>query len=456
MVGCYRDSDLRVFYGWAFAVKAEDGRTHLFYQGTPVGDYPVEAMAYLAAVSDDGIHFEPRNTAAEAGIENPLKANDALPLSKNYSSEIATILVDKFAIPEERYKILFTDNTNLWNNDCNWRIEDYILVSPDLIHWKKKFGSCWNPYGTEPVTGAFYNPVSGKFTILSRQHWGLRRVGYTETSDWRYYTPLELCMQCDSLDAPLAEIYGMPAMEYDNWFIGFPHIFSNHSLPHVRHAKSCPGTMNCELAYSLNGHCWQRSLRTPFIPFDHPDVVKTLGQPAGMIWTLSAIRQDDGSVLLYCPLNRKEHGTDKGSTPDDQAIGIFKVRPDGFIGLETESPDKEARLATRSFIWQGGKMELNLTAKAATCALYTEDGEKVLAGFDHADCQVFSGDEVKWSPKWQGGTLDEYIGRELVLELKLTDGIVYSITYDGLPLQGSDIWRFYGRNGEKPDIRPGF
>ena len=90
--------------------------------------------------------------------------------------------------------------------------------------------------------------------------WGQRRGNY-RNGDWQTYTPLEMCLQVDSLNA-LAEIYGMSAIARENIFIGFPHIYTG--FPQLQN-KVCGGTMHVELSYSLNGRHWQRSLRTPFL-----------------------------------------------------------------------------------------------------------------------------------------------------------------------------------------------
>ena len=454
MVGYYHDSHASGFFGWSWAVKDESGLTHLFYQGYE-NLQNRERLCYLAAISDDGIDFRPRLTAAEAGIKDDF-ANAVLPTSRVHS-EIGSIIVDHLAQPEERYKMLFTDNTNLWDGACNWTIEDYVMSSPDLIHWRKIFGSSWNPYGTEPVLGCFFNPVTGKHTILSRPCWGERRVTWTETQNWHNYTPAELCLQCDPLDEPLAELYGMVGLFHDGWFIGFPHIFANN--PQVRCGKFCPGTMHFELAYSLNGHNWWRALRQPFIPFDDAGIVGQLGRPASMVWCTSApLRQADGSYLFYCSVNTHEHGSyDANLKPEDMGVCIFKLRPDGFIGLETDDPQRESRLATRSLVWRGGNGPVvNLAASRATCALYNAQDDRPLEGFSHEDCEPFSGDDTAWIPRWRGGSPEAFTGKEVVVELRFSKGRLYSIAYDGIPLVGSDSFRFNNKGGELPPCRPGF
>lgn len=450
-IGHYVDKNVNTSYGWGWAIKGLDDKIHLLYMGTrPNSDKALEHL-FLAAISDDGIHFEPRNTACEAGFANPACPNQLLP-SDNSGSEIANIVLDEHGPASERYKILYSDNTTLFED---LHVEDYILASPDLIHWRKLRNSCWNPYGTEPFLGAFYNDVAGKFTILSRPNWGQRRVGITDTSDWHYFTPLELCMQCDSLDPELAEVYGMTAIAYDGWFIGFPHIYAN--MPHTRDTKFLGGTMHCELAYSLNGHHWQRSLRTPFIDRADPAIVSQFGREAKMTYLGSALRLNDGSLLLYVATNTREHGTNPAEiAPGETGMEIFRLREDGFIALTTDNPAEESIVATRDALWQGGELTVNLQAEAATCALYShEEGEpKIISGFGHDDCVPFSGDAPRWQPQWQGGSMQQFAGKVLVLEVKFRNGTLYSLSGDAIPLMNSEHARF-ARFGILP-ARKGF
>ena len=214
VVGTFVDPNLTSPYGWCFAARGLDGKVHLLYNGilaTRTGSF---VHGFGAAVSGDGVNFVPQETGlARAEDKWPLP-NQILPPSEE-SSEIAAIVEDPVAAPNERYKMLYSDILD----SCH--IRDDVYASPDLVHWRRMEGSCWNKQGTEPIAGAFYNPRTRGFTILPRLDWGQRRVGVTETRDWKNFTPVDLCLQCDSLDAPLAEIYGMPAFEYDGWFIGF-------------------------------------------------------------------------------------------------------------------------------------------------------------------------------------------------------------------------------------------
>ncbi len=440
-VGTFVDPHLTSPYGWS--ATASDGKVHLLYNGMmPDGDGRI-VHGFGAAISDDGISFQTRDTAAESGFDNPLIPNQILPPSPTFS-EIAAMVKDPFAPPAERYKILYAD---VLGPTPEWRIQDDVYVSPDLIRWHKLPNSCWNPYGTEPITGAFYNPVSEKFTILSRPGWGQRRVGVTETINWHDFSPLELSMQCDSLDEPLAEIYGMPAMEYDGWFVGFPLIY--HGFPQEMRTKYSSGKMHAQLAYSLNGHYWQRSLRTPFINSD------TVGDGSwAMTSPSSMLRRADGSVLIYVNACRLEHGTAPEKMLGNAAVKILRLRKDGFIRLAAHGKE-EGIIALRDSYLENGSLSINILADHATCAIYKFGTCGTETWLSHDDCIPFSGDATNWTPQWRNGSVEALKGKLVNIEVRLRDGAIYSIAYDGLPLMNheADIINNYGRI---PLLRKGF
>lgn len=436
LVGSFTDPKLTPAYGWCHALRAPDGNVHLLYNGIALdGTMPVHAFG--AAISSDGVHFQPRNTARESGFAHPLVPNQILPPSTK-NSEIAVVLEDSNAPAEERYKMLFTDMTN---REKTLRIEDSVYVSKDLIQWHLKEGACWNPEGTEPIAGAFYNPVAKKFTILTRPDHGQRRVGITETADWRSFSPIELCMQCDSLDEPLVEIYGMPAMVYEGWFIGFPLIYSGFEQGIF--TKFSSGEMRVQLAYSLNGHHWQRSLRTPFLEGEMlPD------GPWKMTFLSSVLRENDGSLLLYVCANHCQHGTPPEQMMGNACIKVLRLRKDGFIRLTT-SGSEEGVLALRETCLQGDNLKINLCAKHATCAIYKYDTNGKELWFSHEDCIPFSGDATDWTPQWHNGSLADLRGKLINIEVRLQDGSLYSIRYDGIPLMNQQSVRYF-RDGTLP------
>lgn len=447
LVNVYQDKTLIDEYGWVWALDGQDGRVHLMYMGEHKDTH---RYVPAAAVGTDGVHFEPRNTAAQSGIEKPDVPNQFLPNPPN--GEPGAVLVDPFAPPSERYKMLFCDYAEL---NTAWRVVDCVYTSPDLVRWTRRDRSCWNTIGTEPMLGAFYNDVHACFSIVSRPDWGQRRVGIVETRDWHAFTEVELCLQPDSLDPALAEIYGMPAFAYEGIFIGFPHIYGG--FPQTRGIKFHGGKMHCELAYSLNGRNWQRSLRTPFLEAGDPQIAARMGGKGKMLFLTSLRRDKDGSVLLYGTTTLNEHGSASAKLdPQRCAILIFRLRQDGFIGLKTVDSAGIGRLASRALILKGENLVFNLKAAQATCALYPHaSADKPLPGFGHEDCTPFAGDSTCWRPVWKGGNLSAHTGELLVVELKLKEGVVYSFTVDGVPQMEIEAER-YRHHLSDGVARPGF
>ena len=438
----YVDSRVSCGYCWAWGIQGIDGRIYLLYFGFL--DNTATKVAALA-VSEDGISFVPAEIPPDARPAEAILPNQ-LDIPAIGGSEIAAVFQDPLAPPEQRYAMLFTDYSVLKKE---YVIHDYVLTSPDLIHWTRLENSCWNPIGTEPVTGCFHNPLTQKNTILTRPDWGQRRMAITETTDWHHFTPIELCMQADSEDPPLAELYGMTALVYDNFFIGFPHIYDN--FPPSLTAKFHGGTIGTQLAYSLNGRHWQRSLRQSFVG-PELDLGDGLWQ---MTFITSFLRQNDDSWLLYAGSTRTEHGCSPAEIHGHAAVRIFRLRKDGFICLSTEHPDQPSVLALREAVWNGGTLAINLKAVYATCAIYdtTDGGEPVLVR-SHEDCLPFRGDTTHWTPQWKSGSLDEFRKRTLIVELRMTRGSLFSIEYDAIPLMNCEGMRYKATG--RAQWHPGF
>lgn len=450
----YQDPHTDINLGGVTVFRLPDGKYHMIYQGMDEDDGPeaVENVAcatrkvkrrraYLqAAVSDDGIHFIPRNTGKE-GCKNPRYANSVADADWDMG-EIGTILEDPAAPADERYKALMV--TAFKDTPTAFQHFDYTMTSGDLVHWKKLEPGNWQRFGTEPIVGGFYNKALGCHTVICRPDCGERRVGYTDTNDFHTYTDIRHALQVDSLDAPLDELYGMPAFEYDNWYIGFPYLFSN--LEPKPWSKGDWGTMYCQLAYSLDGHSWQRSLRTPFMSGWDEDFVNKTGYIAPILWFDTMLRRDDGSILLYSTTCRHDHGGlcfgRRGG-----AINVYTLRQDGFVKLVAD-PGKYAVLTTRENVWHGGEISVNCNVKQATMAVLevTPSCEpKYLQGFNHEDCIAFSGDTTAWHPEWKGGSLDQFKDKVLIFQIKSYGGEFYSIYGDCAPamfLQARKFERF--------------
>ncbi len=425
--------------------KLADGKYHMFYYVPLVNmeqDNVVkfeEGGVILAAISDDGVNFKPRNTAEEAGVKNPKYKNQVLDF---FDGELCAVTVDEFAPASERVKLLTTEC-----NRENCHLICSVYVSPDGIHWRKKNESCWNPYGGE-MGAACYNPIRDKFIIASRPDGGDRRITICETKDWINYSETLLCMQSDSIDNTLAELYIMKPFYYDGMLLSLIWIYN--TIPTQHATKFAGGTMTVQLGYSLNGVHWQRSLREDFIGTKHGENV--LGFESLMTMPGGIIREDDGNIRIYATATRLEHGAGF-KTKDAGCMVQYRLREDGFIGLETEKADEYAVVCTRDNRWHGGELKVNLCGKDATVAIYNRENE-VIDGYSHEDCEVFSGDSRSWVPAWKSGkTLDELTDKIVQIELKFKNGTVYSFSGDYTPMMDLEScrWQFHGYDNTRKD-----
>ena len=101
---------------------------------------------------------------------------------------------------------------------------------------------------------------------------------------------------------------------------------------------------------------------------------------------------------------------------------------------------------------------VNLEAKKATLAVYEVRDEEqwsmpfLLEGYAHEDCVPFSGDSTDWVPVFQNGKkLDDLKGKTVMLEIKIEDGTIYSISGDFTSIMNTEGVRYRKLNGVRPN-----
>lgn len=411
----YAQDGAQVSGAMARVWKENERSYHLFYQAF----LPNSRTVILAAHSEDGVHFTPRNTAREAGITEPMFENQLVPEN---DAELASF-VDTGKSPG-RLKLLVSE---YMRKELGVRCK--IYESDDGVHWTL-LPYLWHETGTEPCASVFYSGYLKKYVLLSRPSWGVRRVCESRTEDFTAFTKPEIMMQADALDDPLTETYGLFGFPYKDAFAG---VLILYHAPAVDGVKYMDGKVNGQLVWSPDGAHWMRSLRQPFMknkpPFE------------GMIFASDLRIDEDGSILLYASGTPKEHGH---FNEEGAAIGVFRLREDGFICLKAEG---EGRVRTRETLLRGG-FRVNLQAEEATCALfYSKDNP--IPGFNHADCVPFRGDSAKWAPRFKGD-LTELYGKVVNIEVKLRNGRIYGITGDFLKLMNAEADR-YNKLGVLPE-----
>ena len=438
------DPDVNTHFGYptVFQDKAS-GKWRMLYQGRNPG----EPNPKLIAESDDGLRWSPRDTTKEIDLPDRAHPHQVLPLQQHGQWNA---YVDDHGDPAERIKAPVGAGTRGVGPVAE------VLVSPDGLRWNVKEDSGWHTSPPDPLTSVFRNDVRGSYVITTRPEGGDRRIAVIETKDWKSFSPAELALQADALDAPLTQPYGMAVIPYEGVYIGLLWLFHCISEPPNKYLG---GHLDCQLAYSLNGWHFQRGPRDPFIPNGPP------GDPdSGTVYPTCMIPKEDGSLWFYASACTMEHGNVPAG--DAGSITAYSMRRDGFVYLE--STGGRGTIGTRAMYWGGGEAQLNVQAQGGEVrAQVCDQGRMVgqnptrsatdpLEGYTFDDCEPFSGDDTAWTPTWKNGkTLSQMAGQALRLEVQLDSSRLYAIRGDFVPMLGRQRGAFE-RDGEVPEPRPGF
>lgn len=422
-------------------------RWRCYYQGKvprvlkrPVG---------LLAESDDGIHWDFPDLSDSVDIEDRLCPHQIVDLRNEWCSVFED---DRAAMPEERYKALSASS---------------VLVSSDGIHWQRREQTRWSRFLVDPGYFAFWNQYREKYVITRRPKVTDRRIAVTETSDWSSFTEPELAIQPDALDTPCALIYGMPVFPYEQIFVGLLWMFhvdpviDTHekyiggfsdipqSRPNDEPARIM-GKIDCQLAYSLNGWHFQRTLREPFIPNSSPGE-----HGSGCIYP-SSLTLDGDVIRIYSSSSRGEHAQILADVESRQgALLVHTLRRDGFVYLEPTGGTGE--LVTKLLIWKGGELHLNVNVPRgqALVEIIGRDGTPV-EGYRYEDCLAFTGDSLDWTPSWSDGRrLNALTGDVLRIGVRVANGRLYAVR-GNLDFVTFVEARSYTQNGQPNAPMPGF
>ena len=432
-IATYQDPVGNALYGYPGVFRdPESAAWRMVYQTVRVKG------KFRLAESIDGLNWRPRATTGEIDLSERHAPNQIL---ADDVGNLGGVYWDRTAPAEERVKLLATrcgkaegpHRSSLW-------------TSADGLRWTTAAEVRWQVRPSDPPSFPFYCSVRGSHVITSRPGFTDRRITVSETRDWKQFSAPELALQTDALDDPIAQLYGMYVLPYAGIYVGILWIFhaswrERRLWPHLILGKT-----DCQLAYSINGWHWQRTLRAPFLANGEP------GEPdSGLLQVSSAVVEADGSVLLYACTSAHEHSR---VIDGDGYVCVYRMRRDGFICLE--SGGGAGFLGTRALYWQGGDLEINVSCPSGSIRVQVTDPQgKALPGFAFADCNPFSDDSTAWSPTWGSGkAMPSLQGQMVRLEVELENGRLFAIRGRFTLCRLHDVWEL--EKGVRPEVRPGF
>jgi hypothetical protein len=449
----WRDDDsLNTHWGYPGVFYDEqDGLWRMVYQAIVADNAAAKRWGMqwikLVAESEDGLNWRQRDTRELIDIDKRCFDHQAL----GGGAEWCGVYVDHQAPPDERIKKL--GGQEVW-------------ASPDGLRWKHLAN--WRDDISDAPMCATWNEAYGRHFIYGRPAKGDRRWTVRQTDDWQTFTEPVLIMQSDGQDAPLTDLYGLPVFPYEGMFVAFVWLY--HGAAQYRGTmpyKFTGGKVDCQLAYSLNGIGWQRTLRDTFIgPGEPGSATGACVYPTCMVQ-----RPDSDDLWIYASASTTEHGlTPQGAG----SIVAYRLRKDGFVYLESGAGI--GRIATKPLYWHGGELSLNVQSQGAfrddrgieltpweEFIIYngvrvqvSEPRGTPIEGYAFDDCDRFVGDCTDWRPTWGSSrTLDDLKDTILQIEIELNNARLYAVRGEFQVLCPADL-HTANATGAAPALRPGF
>lgn len=310
-----------------------------------------------------------------------------------------------------------------------------VAFSPDGIHWQRQPG--WVTHATgDGYTSWMRDPRSGRWVLYGRgrriasevrqkwsedelkHHWG-RAVTRAESDDFIHWEPElgEIILSSDTDDGPMHEIYGMSVFPYEGIYIGLVQMYYNYP-EHL--------DLDLQLAVSRDGIHFQRlSDRSAFIPVGGVGEWDRMNNsPANS----KPLRVGDELRFYYGGRNERHNSihrlADDGRDaclPFTGGVGMGSVPVDRFAGLEASFDT--GRLVTKPLLIDAETIHVNADVRFGLLEVRVlkETGEPIKG----CGTVILSEDGVDIPLSIEVPM--EYAGQAVRLEMRLTNGRLYSL-----------------------------
>lgn len=311
-----------------------------------------------------------------------------------------------------------------WEKDPQKRYQGvggryHAFSSPDGIHWKRESeetiisGGDTSHFYWDPHTKRFRCTVKGASGRVSGDVRGLRRrvVGFSETNDLKKFPPLRMVMAPDDSDdlwcmpdtVQRTHFYACPVLAYETMYVGFLQIYRAEEPEGYFH-----GPLWLEMVSSRDGFHWNRQnvdtrVRGPYVLDSVSrspllDIGKYREFDRGMVIAPTPLLVGDELWIYYTGYD-EEHDL----LPYKSAIGLAKLRKDGFASLDADETPGE--VVTKAFENASGTLQVNYHARGGRLLveLLDADGETI-PGYGRDDCEPLTGNAVRGAVTWKGKT----------------------------------------------------
>ena len=424
----------------------------MWYSGIAPGK-----RAWCYATSKNGIHWrKPELGLVESGGS---KANNLL----GWDSPRTVMHTPSDPDPARRYKALLGKRGAFSAEGLRWRSGGSQSMKGNIA--------------SDNVTMACHDESHGRYiglakvNVRSGKHMR-RSVAVALSSDFLTWSPAKTVLVPDARDDELArqrmpalrshvryddgpewylsQFYSMAGFPYEGMYLGMLEVFDisgwHPGKPRRPAAGGEDGLAQVQLTSSRDLLKWSRACgREVLIPVGEAGTWE-----AGWIGTVSRPIVVEDEIWIYYGGFQTSHAgpwlsadapghkeavadyarkaRERGKKYGAGGIGLAMLRLDGWVSID--AGDEAGRLTTKSFVLERGATRLIINAKAPKGQVAVEileaDG-RPCSGYSRDECQVFVGDAIRRTVKWQSGCdLSEFAGRTIKLRFHLRKTKLYS------------------------------
>jgi len=376
------------------------GRFRMWYSSSvpyKEGDKMLRRAATLYAESDDGVHWT-KPELGQVEVEGS-KANNVIlmPGAPRF------IHRDESRPADERYVALISHKPP---RDDVEREGMFLYTSPDGMHWTGHLDQFVIPHletvsmpqdGIGDTTIFRYDPYlkryicDCKFLIPDDRLGRLRVRGMAESEDLIHWTRPRVILYPDERDDPDAQIYAQMSFVYESMWLG--------SVRVMRVERVGWKQTEVEFSYSRDGRHWCRpAKRQPLLALGDPDGWEP--DYSSMINQAPLVIGDELWFYYMGSRNPEREGRPIRE-PWDMAIGLAKLRRDGFASLD--GGDEPGIVLTRPLTFAGKTLYVNADVADGgyvKVAVLSRKSEPIV-GFGLEDAVAVTGDRTKLQVTWK-------------------------------------------------------
>ncbi len=278
-----------------------------------------------------------------------------------------------------------------------------VATSPDGLHWEP-FQACPEIEAQgDTHNNAFWFQENARYVGITRL-WedNQRIVGRTESTDYERWSKAVEVLRGSQAVQP----YAMPVFRHANVWLGLVMMYDTTT-----------DVVDCELAWSPDTVRWTRVCPgSPLIPRGQEGSFDS-----GCIYAAACPVILPNEVRLYYGGSDGPHSGWRAG-----ALGLARLRPDGFAGLSTIEAGPPGTIVTEPFLCSG--KHLYVTADAQGGVVRVALGGSGVPGLEN--CVPISGNVTNAPIMWPGShDLGPYLGKQVTLRFELEAATLYAFGF---------------------------